>query len=140
VSAVRQAVDQPPEQELYARLLEWGTRVGLLTMVLGFGASVFGWLKPQLPLERWPEFWSQPVASYLSLTHAPAGPAWIAILHRGDFGGLAGVAILAGCSLPGLLALVPLYLRRGDKVYAALCLAEIAVMLLAASGWLWTGP
>jgi hypothetical protein len=35
-----------------------------------------------------------------------------------------------------LLALVPLYLRRGDKAFAALCLAEVAVVLLAASGWL----
>ena len=48
-------------------------------------------------------------------------------------------SILAGCSLVCLLALVPLYLRRGDRAFVALCLAEVAVVLLAASGWLTAG-
>ena len=57
-------------------------------------------------------------------------------LLSGIVAGLVGIVILAGCSLVCLLALVPLYLRRGDKAFAALCLAEVAVVLLAASGWL----
>jgi hypothetical protein len=32
--------------------------------------------------------------------------------------------------------LVPLYLTRGDKAFAAVCLAEVLVVVLAASGWL----
>ena len=44
------------------------------------------------------------------------------------------IALLASCSLPSLLSLVPLYLRAGDRAYAAICLAEVAVLLLAASG------
>ena len=68
--------------------------------------------------------------------HVPHCWGWLALVHKGDVAGLAGIAILAGCSLVGLLALVPLYLRRGDRAYAALCLAEVAVVLLAASGWI----
>ena len=43
---------------------------------------------------------------------------------------------MAACSVPCLLALVPLYINRGDKAYVLLCLAEVAVVVLAASGLL----
>jgi len=52
---------------------------------------------------------------------------------------LAGIEILAGCSMLCLLAIIPVYLRRGDRVYAAICIAEIAVLVLAASGALTVG-
>jgi len=131
-----QAVVQPNEQLLYARLLDWSTRLGLLVLVLSFAAYAFGLVIPHVPLERLPQLWSHPVAQYLQETQLPVGWGWLALVHRGDVAGLVGIVILAGCSLACLLALVPLYLRRGDKAFAALCLAEVAVVLLAASGWL----
>ena len=127
---------QPPEQLLYASLLTWGTRLGLFVLVASFAAYVLGLADAQVPVDRLPELWHHPVARYLELTQSPTGWGWLALVHKGDVAGLAGIAILAGCSLVCLLALVPLYLRRGDKAYAALCLAEVAVVLLAASGWI----
>jgi hypothetical protein len=50
-----------------------------------------------------------------------------------------GVAFLAGIAVPCLLALLPLALARGDRTLAALCIAEAAVIVLAASGWLAVG-
>ena len=38
-----------------------------------------------------------------------------------------------------LLALLPLYLRQRERLYAALCVAQVAVLLLAASGLLTAG-
>ena len=38
-----------------------------------------------------------------------------------------------------LLSLLPLYAKRGDRAYLAICIAEIAVLLLAASGLLTLG-
>ena len=127
---------QPPEQLLYASLLTWGTRLGLFVLVASFAAYVLGLADAHVPVSRLPEVWQHPVGRYLELTQSPTGWGWLALVHKGDVAGLAGIAILAGCSLVGLLALVPLYLRRGDKAYAALCLAEVAVVLLAASGWI----
>jgi hypothetical protein len=134
-----QAAPQAAEQLRYARLLDWGTRIGMLALALSFGAYVLGLVSPHVPLERLPQVWSHPVGVYLQETASPTGWGWLALAHRGDISGLVGIAILAGCSLVCLLALVPLYLRRGDKAYAALCLAEVAVVLLAASGWLSAG-
>lgn len=129
-------VQQPVEQLLYARLLDWGTRVGLAVLALSFAAYMFGLATPHVPLQQLVKVWSHPVGPYLQLTQSPTGWGWLALVHRGDIAGLVGIAILAGCSLLCLLALVPLYLKRGDKAFAALCLAEVAVVVLAASGWL----
>ena len=133
------AVSQPVEQLRYARLLDWGTRIGLVVLVLTFAAYMGGLTSPHVPLERLPELWGQPVGIYLQQTQAPQGWGWLALVRHSDVAGLVGIAILAGCSLLCLLALVPLYWRRGDKAFVALCLAEVAVVVLAASGWLTGG-
>jgi hypothetical protein len=130
---------QPPEQVLYARLLDWGTRVGLFALVAIFVAYGFGFVEPHVPHERLPEVWNLPVSQFLEATGLPAGWQWLRFAHRGDIANLIGIALLAGCSLVALFALVSLYLRRGDRLYAAICAAEIAVVVLAASGVLTAG-
>ncbi len=136
MSATQEPVAQPLEQLRYARLLEACTRLGLAVLVLSFCAYAGGLLSPRVALQRLPELWSLPVADYLQQTQSPTGWGWLTLLRHGDFAGLLGIAILAGCSLLCLLALVPPYRKRGDRVYVALCLAEVAVVLVAASGWL----
>ena len=44
---------QQAEASRYA-LLDWGTRIGLLALVISFAAYLFGWLKPHVPLEQPP--------------------------------------------------------------------------------------
>lgn len=127
-------VVQPDEQLRYARGLDAFTRVGLALLVASFAVYVFGLLPSRVPVDQLPSLWSLPVAEYLQRTGSPTGWQWLRSLGQADVAGLVGIAVLAGCSLPCLLALVPLYLRRGDKVLAGLCLAEVAVVLLAASG------
>ncbi|MDP1650579.1 MAG: hypothetical protein Q8M01_20585 [Rubrivivax sp.] len=135
----REIVEQPVEQLLYARLLDWGTRIGLVVLVLTFAAYMGGLTSPRVPLDQLPALWGQPVGSYLQQTQSPLGWGWLALVQHSDVAGLVGIVVLAGCSLVCLLALVPLYLRRGDRAFVALCLAEVAVVLLAASGWLTAG-
>jgi hypothetical protein len=130
---------QPAEQLRYATVLGWGARLGLGVLIVSFAAYVLGLLESHVPVERLPEVWQHPVGRYLELTGMPTGWGWMALIHRGDIAGLAGIAILAGCSLPALLALVPLFHKRGDRTFALLCLAEVAVIVVAASGWLGGG-
>jgi hypothetical protein len=140
--AMKNAVDlvvQPPEQLRYARLLDWGTRVGLVVLLLSFAAYVLGLAESHVPVAQLPELWIHPVGRFLELTNSPTGWGWLALVHRGDIAGMLGIAILAGSSVLCLLALVPLYLARGDRAFAAVCLAEVAVVLFAASGLLTGG-
>jgi hypothetical protein len=130
---------QPPEQLRYARWIDWGTRIGLLVLVLSFAAYVLGLAEARLPAQRLPELWGLPVDRFLQASGMPTGWGWLPLAAHADIAGLAGIAVLAGCSLPALLALVPLYLARRDRAYVLLCLAEVAVLVLAASGWLTGG-
>ena len=129
-------VVQPPEQLRYALWLDWGTRVGLVVLLLSFAAYAMGLAEAHVPVARLPELWVHPVARFLELTDSPTGWGWLALVQRGDIAGLLGIAILSGSSVFCLLTLVPVYLARGDKAFAVVCVAEVLVVLLAASGWL----
>jgi len=123
-----------PEQQTYARVLDRAAKAGFVILVAGFFAYALGWIPAHVPLERLPELWRLPLQDYLRATDTPTGWGWIVHLPKGEFASLAGIEILAGCSLVCLLAIIPVYARRGDRVYVAICVAEIAVLLLAASG------
>ena len=130
---------QKVEALRYAHLLDWGARIGVLALVLSFAAYVFGVLPPHVPLEQLPSVWNLPVGAYLQQTATPTGWGWLALAHKGDLSGLIGISILAGCSLPPLLGLIPLYVKRRDYVYAAICGTVAGVLVLAASGVLTGG-
>lgn len=131
--------EQMPEQLRYAQWLDWGARLGLLLLVLSFVAYLIGWLPPRVPVHELPALWHLPADEFRRVSGSALGWNWLSHLQHGDAAGLLGIALLAGCSIPCLLALLPLYLRAGDRTYVAICLAEVAVLLLAASGVLIIG-
>ena len=127
------------EQQRYATLLSWGSRSGLALLVVSFLAYVFGWMPAHVALEQLPSLWNLPVGEYLKQTDTPAGWNWLTMIDQGDFASLVGIAWLSGCSLICLLAIIPIYARRKDKIFVMLCVFALAVQLLAASGMLRTG-
>ena len=94
-----------------------------------------GLLTPVVPMEKLPSLWRLSADQYLAATGVSQGWAWLAHLNRADMLAILGVACLALCSLPCVLALVPLYWSRGDRVYVLLCVAQVVVLLVSASGW-----
>ena len=133
------SVEQPLAHLIYAKLLERGARLGLVLLVLSFGAYVLGGLVPLVPLEQLPQLWSLPLADYLERSATPTGWGWLRIAHKADMGGLVGIALLAGCSLPPLAAVLAHARRHRDRVTVGLCAAQILVVLAAASGLLSAG-
>lgn len=127
---------QSDDQLRYAAWLDRGTRVGLLVLVLAFAAYLLGWLPARIAPSELPHLWSQPLASYLQASGAPTGWSWLARWQEGDLAPLAGIAILASASMPCLLVVGLQSARRSDWRFAALCVAEVLVLLVAASGWL----
>jgi hypothetical protein len=106
---VAPAPPQSTDQLLYGRLLGWGARAGLLALVASFALYIFGGVDPQVPLEQLPQLWQQPAAAFLQHTGIPAGWGWLALAHKADIANLLGIALLAACSLPPLLAVMALY-------------------------------
>lgn len=137
------AVALPPavsaEQSRYARWLDRGAHAGMVLLAVTFVAYLAGWTTPQVPLQRLPELWGLPVSAFVQATGSPRGWQWLALLRHGDVLNLAGIALLAGCSVPCLVSLLPLYAQRGDRPFVAICVAQVLVLLAAASGWLTMG-
>lgn len=127
------------EAARYAHLLNWGTRLGMLVLIIGFAAYTLGLISPLVSLQDLPQLWNQPVATFQHLTGSPTGWGWLALVGKADMFNLLGIAILAGSSLPPLLGLIVLYVQRHDWVYAGLCAALMSVLALAASGVLGGG-
>ena len=127
-----------PVQARYAQWLAWGTRAGLACLLLGFAAYTFG-VAPHVPIERLPALWQLSAPQLLTETGLRPGWHWASLVHRSDMLVLAAIAGLATVSLACVAAVIPLFAKRGDRVFVAICALQIAVLLLAASGLLAAG-
>ena len=125
-----------PEQQVYARWLDWSTRVSLAVLIAAFLAYAVGLLAPAVAVDDLPRLWVLPVERYLEATGVPSGWGWVAMLAKGDYLNLVGVALLGFVTVLCYLRVLPLLLARGERVQAAFAVAQVAVLLLAASGLL----
>lgn len=122
------------EQRLYARWLDYGTRIGFVVLVATFLAYVFQLVPPAIELDDLPRYWRLPVDQYLAATGAPAGWGWVRRLDSGDYLNFLGVAVLGSVTIVCYLRLLPALLARGERVFAIICALEIAVLAVAAAG------
>lgn len=127
-------IDIAPEQIRYAEWLRWSGWLGLAVLVGAFGLYVTGVLPPVIAVEHLPQVWGLPSRELMQRHELEGGWSWIGSLGRGDMLNILGIAILSGCSALPLLAVTGIYLRRGDRLFVALCLLQVAVLVLAASG------
>jgi len=125
---------QPPEQAPYATVMHWGTLAGFIVLIVSFVAYVFSWLPASVPLEQLPHLWNLPTAKYLKATGTPTGWSWLFMMGKGDFASLLGIAILSGSSVACIAAIIPVYAKDKNTTYIVICVLEIAVLLLSASG------
>lgn len=124
------------DQQVYARWLDWGTRLSLAVLVAAFLAYVFGLTPAALPLAEMPRFWRLPLERYLALSGSPTGWGWLAMLDKGEYQNLVGVALLGLVTVVCYLRVLPLMLARGERLQATIMAAQVLVLLLAASGLL----
>ena len=123
----------PPEQQIYARWLDWGTRVSLAVLTAAFLIYLLGIAPPWVPVAELPNLWTLPVERYLALTQSPVGWDWLGLVAHGDYLNLVGVSLLGLVTVGCYLRVLPLLLARG-RLQAAIAAAQVAVLLLAASG------
>lgn len=122
------------DQQRYARLLALGTHAGLVILAILFGLYMLGIVEPHVAHDRLPELWKLPAGEFLERTGIEPGWGWTAHILRGDILTLVGIVILAICSVPCLLAVMPIYWASGQRILFAICALEVAVIVLAASG------
>ena len=121
-------------QQRYARWLRWSTRLSVALLVLGYAAYVSGLLPAHVPIENLPQLWSLPAGRFLQETGVKPGWGWASFLPNGDMVVLAAIALLISTSILCLAAVIPLFRQRGERLFVGICILQIVVLLVAASG------
>ena len=127
------------EQLAYAKLLDFGMKLGLLALIITFIVYLSGILSPYIPVNDLPRYWGMSVHKYLEATGIHPGWTWIGMLGKGDFLNFIGIAFLAGVTILCYLRIIPILFRKNDTVYGILAIVEVLVLVLAASGILKAG-
>lgn len=122
-------------QRAYAKWLRRGTFAGVAVLLAGFAAYMLG-VVPHVPMEQLPALWEQPASRYLESAQLRPGWQWATLVHRSDMLVVAGIALLATCSVLSLAAAIRAFRASGERALMAICAVQIAVLLLAASGLL----
>jgi hypothetical protein len=128
-----------PEQITYANLLFLAVWLSILLMILTYFAYVTDLVSPHVPMDVVQQHWSSSVGNYLHATQSPHGWGWLRLLDTGDYLNFVGLALLALITIFCYLVLLPGYIRRKDRIYTLICVLEVLVLSLAASGILGTG-
>lgn len=131
---MKHSVHASPEQTAYADILFYGCWVGLVIMLVSYLVYVTGILPPHVPLDHLTDYWSKPVSHYLETAHVPTGWGWTSLLGQGDFLNFIGIALLAGLSIVCYVRTIPALFRKKDTIMAWIAVAEVIVLLVAASG------
>jgi hypothetical protein len=125
-------------QATYARWLDRATRAGFAVSLVAFLLYVSGMVEPFVPLERLPLLWTLSAARFAEATGGPTGWGWLALVGKADYLNLAAVALFGLVTLACYARVVPLLLKSGERLYAAIALAQVIVLAAAAAG-LFTG-
>lgn len=126
----------PIEQRIYARWLDIGTRIGLAVLVVGFALYVFGVLDPHVPPQDLARLWTLPVDHYVATAGAPTGWDWLQHLGKGDYLNFLGISVFASITIVCYARIVPTLFFEGDRLQLGLAIAQIVVLIAAASGFL----
>lgn len=135
------------EQLLYARILAAGMYAGLLLLLATFALYVSGVIQPAVPIDRLPEYWGMNVEEYLQTinanhlhrSHQLTGWWWLTALGRSDYLNFLGIAVLSAVTILCFVGMVPTFLKKRDHAYVTMAVAEIVILVMAASGILRVG-
>lgn len=120
---------------IYARWVDAWSRIALAALVASFLAYLLGLFEPLIPLERLPALWRLPAERFVAESGAPAGWGWLGRLGHSDYLNFAGIALLATGTLVGYARLLLWLAPRGERLFAALVLAQLLVLGAATSGF-----
>lgn len=119
---------------IYARWLDWGTRIGFVLLITSFLAYAFEIVAPHVPFEELVRSWVLPVDEYRSAVNAPSGWGWIDLAARGDYLNYFGIVFLALTTALCYVRVLPALIAARLRVYAVLVGIEIAVLGAAIAG------
>jgi hypothetical protein len=139
VRRFRRAFYATREQLVYAAALDVGMKMGFAILVATFVVYVTDLLDPHVPFDELPDYWGMPAHDYLAAAHAPAGWRWLELALTGDYLNFAGIAFLSGVTVVCFARILMYPVKNRDYLFAGMIVAQIVVLLLAASDILAVG-
>jgi hypothetical protein len=128
-----------PTEAAYASMLSYGAWIALAVLLVMYALYVFDAVTSRIPLEELPAYWGLSTKEYVEQTGIPTGWGWTRMLSHGEFLPFIGITALAGLTILCFTVMLPLRVKARDIPYAVICLLEIIVLVLAASGILTSG-
>ncbi|MBM3557319.1 MAG: hypothetical protein FJX47_17410 [Alphaproteobacteria bacterium] len=122
------------EQIVYALVLDRSMKLGLIFLVVTFGLYVSGAVEPMVSLAALPEHWGLPANEHMRRIGLAPGWGWIGLVGKSDFLCRLGIAFLSTITLLCYLRVLPIGIKARDWAFGAIAIAEILVLVLAASG------
>jgi len=126
-------------QLTYARVLDWGAKACFVVLLTLFLVYVSGIVPAHVPIEDLPKYWGMRVGDFNAELGIPTGWGWLSLLAKADYLILVGIGLLTALSMACQLSIIPSLARKKDWAYLAFGLAQVMVVLLAASGILERG-
>jgi hypothetical protein len=121
-------------QTVCARWVDVATHAGFAFSLCVFLLYATGTLPPYVPLQDLPMLWALPAGQFHQAIGAPTGWGWLALIGKGDYLNLAGVAWFALVILICYLRIIPLLAALGERLRMGLAIAQVVVLLASASG------
>ncbi|MEK6794373.1 MAG: hypothetical protein AABZ39_06330 [Spirochaetota bacterium] len=123
----------------FAEVLDTAVRIGMVLLVISFLIYLLGIVPSRIPPSALAGYWGLSLHEFQKSTGAPTGWGWIRSLTYGDHFPFIGIAFMTSVTFICYLRIIPPLLRVKDHVYVCIALAEIIVLVLAASGVLQAG-
>ncbi|MBN2581470.1 MAG: hypothetical protein JXL80_00270 [Planctomycetes bacterium] len=127
----RERPSMSPEAARYAAVLRIGVRVALVLLVAVFCLYGFEIVQPHVPLKELPRYWSLSSAEYIEQTGMPTRWQWLDRLGEGDVLTILPAVFLASLTAVCLLAVQPLFARRGEHIHVIIILLHLFLIVLA---------
>lgn len=124
----------------YADWMEIGTRIGAGGLAFAYLAYVTGLLPPHVPINTVVAHWHLPAAEMARVCGFYRGTSWIHAIREGDYLTVLLLAFLATVTIWSFARLIPFLIRERDLPMMLVVFAQLAILLLAASGVLHVGP
>lgn len=115
--------------------MELGVRTGLAALALAYLAYITGILRPHVSIECIVANWHRPAQELTVSCKLYTGWSWLLAFREGDYLSLILIAGLASVTGWCVVRLMPFLVRERDVPMFLVALAQLAVLILAASGW-----
>ena len=122
------------EALIYAKVINTSRAIGLLILVVTFFIYLLVIIPPRIALNELSEYWGLSVKDYLTMTGTQIGWSWIGMLGYSDFMNFLPIAFICGITIICYLSIIPIFFRKKDKIYIWIAIAQILILLIAASG------